>query len=77
MAAQAAATLLYAADARGEGRPPTDSDMLLAALPGEDVPAAAERAHLVLVARHLDNPVVLEALAMARRERSAAGAGRR
>ncbi|MER7348127.1 MAB_1171c family putative transporter [Streptomyces aurantiacus] len=77
VAAQAAATLLYAADARGEGRPPTDSDMLLAALPGEDVPAAAERAHLVLVARHLDNPVVLEALAMARRERSAAGAGRR
>lgn len=67
VAAQAAATLLYAAEARGRGLPPADTDMLLAALPGEDVPAAAERDHLVLVARHLSHPVVLEALVHARR----------
>lgn len=67
VAAQAAATLLYAADARGRGLPPADTDMLLGALPGEDVPAAAERGHLVLVARHLGHPVVLEALVHARR----------
>ncbi|GGO49101.1 MAB_1171c family putative transporter [Streptomyces lasiicapitis] len=77
VAAQAAATLLYAADARGNGRPPADSATLLAALPGEDVPATAERAHLVLVARHLDHPVVLEALVLARRARAGAGVGRR
>lgn len=76
VAAQAAATLLYAAEARSAGRPPVDSETLLAALPGEDVPAPAERAHLVLVARHLDHPVVLEALRLARREHSAPGVRR-
>ncbi|GHE36431.1 hypothetical protein GCM10018785_02720 [Streptomyces longispororuber] len=68
VAAQAAATLLYAAELRGAGRPPSPSDTRLPALPGEDVPAAGERAHLVLVARYLDHPLVLEALALVRRD---------
>ncbi|MFD9903702.1 DUF6545 domain-containing protein [Streptomyces sp. NPDC059063] len=69
VAAQAAATLLYAAGARGDGEPP--ADIRLAALPGEDVPAAAERAHLVLVARYLSHPVVTEAVALVRRDPAA------
>ncbi|WP_030562109.1 MAB_1171c family putative transporter [Streptomyces aureocirculatus] len=68
VAAQAAATLLHAADARARGLPPAAPHERLTALPGEDVPAAAEREHLVLVARHLDHPVVREALALVRAE---------
>ncbi|MEI5103514.1 MAB_1171c family putative transporter [Streptomyces sp. PmtG] len=77
VAAQAAATLLYAAEQRGAGHPPAPPALRLPALPGEDVPAAGERAHLVLVARHLHHPVVLEALALAREQSGmTCGAGR-
>ncbi|QDQ09867.1 MAB_1171c family putative transporter [Streptomyces spectabilis] len=64
VAAQAAATILYAARRRGVGRPPAAADSDFPGLPGEDVPAAGERAHLVLVARHLDHPLVREALTL-------------
>ncbi|MEW2527402.1 MAB_1171c family putative transporter [Streptomyces sp. NPDC047071] len=64
VAAQAAATLLHAAGRRGAGRPPAPADSGFPGLPGEDVPAAGERAHLVLVARYLDHPIVQEALTL-------------
>ncbi|MGA4843723.1 MAB_1171c family putative transporter [Streptomyces sp. G45] len=70
VAAQAAATLLYAAGARERGEPPVSAEERLAALPGADVPAAAERAHLVLVARYLRHVLVAEALMLVRRERT-------
>lgn len=64
-AAQAAATLKDAAarfHAAQAAETPVPPDADLAVLPGEDTPAADERAHLVTVARHLDHPIVAAAL---------------
>ncbi|MDQ1031453.1 hypothetical protein QF035_009035 [Streptomyces umbrinus] len=59
IAAQAAATLGVASHARAAFSPPLSADDVLEMLPGEDVPAAREREHLVNVARHLqENPLV-------------------
>ncbi|UQT54124.1 hypothetical protein M4V62_02965 [Streptomyces durmitorensis] len=62
VAAQAAAVVLHAAHARGQGRPPLPDDTRLKAMPGGRVPEEEERAHLVLVARHLNLPLVFEAV---------------
>ncbi|MEV0445159.1 DUF6545 domain-containing protein [Streptomyces spectabilis] len=60
VAAQAAATLIDAARRRRTDTPPTN-ELNLTALPGIDVPAIEERAHLVRVAAHLDHPLVVQA----------------
>ncbi|MEU2462044.1 DUF6545 domain-containing protein [Streptomyces sp. NPDC012473] len=65
-AAQEAAILLYAAQARDAGRPALPVGTQLVALPGADVEPHADREHLVQVARHLDHPVVVEAAELAR-----------
>jgi hypothetical protein len=64
-AAQAAAALLFAAQARAHSSPPLPAAHRLARLPGSDVPESADRQHLVLVAKHLDHPLVLKAVGLA------------
>ncbi|MWA15629.1 DUF6545 domain-containing protein [Streptomyces sp. BA2] len=65
VAAQAAAVVLHAARARGQGLPPLPDHTRLKAMPGGRVPEEQERAHLVLVARHLNLPLVSEAVTRA------------
>jgi hypothetical protein len=70
-AAQAAAVLLFAAQARADSTPPPPAALRLPRLPGSDVPESADRQHLVSVAKHLNNPVVLEAVDLARASHAA------
>lgn len=59
IAMQAAATILDAALARAAGNPPVPQDQQLTTLPGQDVPAAGEREHLIRVAQQLAaNPLI-------------------
>jgi hypothetical protein len=60
VAAQSAATLLYAARLRADGRPPVPPQDRTK-LPGIEVPQSEERAHLVRVAHSLTHPTVTEA----------------
>ncbi|GAA2767584.1 hypothetical protein GCM10010103_66260 [Streptomyces paradoxus] len=73
-AAQAAAVLLFAAQARADSAPPLPAALRLPRLPGSDVPESADRQHLVSVAKHLNVPVVLEAVDLARASHDAATA---
>lgn len=59
--------MLHAARARGQGRAPLPEHARLKAMPGGRVPEEQERAHLVLVARHLNLPLVSEAVTRAGR----------
>ncbi|MEI5102816.1 hypothetical protein RB200_35185 [Streptomyces sp. PmtG] len=61
VAAQAAATLRDAARRRLANTPPPE-ELRLPTLPGIDVPAGEERAHLVRVAAHWHHPLVTQAL---------------
>ncbi|MFD4412492.1 DUF6545 domain-containing protein [Streptomyces sp. NPDC058475] len=75
-AAQAAATLLHAAQARSNDPDPTNPtaiplEIRLSRLPGTDVEPSAEREHLVRVARHLTRPLVIDAVAIAGRAHAA------
>jgi hypothetical protein len=63
-AAHTAATLLVAAQARDARRPALPPHLRLARLPGSDVEPHSERQHLVAVARHLNHPLVREAVAL-------------
>ncbi|MDO0933568.1 hypothetical protein QQY66_18465 [Streptomyces sp. DG2A-72] len=65
VAAQAAATMLHAAQARAEALPTIPPRTRLSRLPGTDIDPTAEREHLVRVAQHLTHPLVLEAAALA------------
>ncbi|MEV5428243.1 DUF6545 domain-containing protein [Streptomyces sp. NPDC052701] len=76
LAAQDAATLLHAAACRAAGRPPAPAEHRLHTLPGIDVPAAQERAHLVRVAQHLAHPLVSTALRAADEQAVPPTAGR-
>ncbi|MFE3599485.1 hypothetical protein [Streptomyces sp. NPDC059142] len=76
-AARAAATLLYAARARAAGLPALPTGHRLARLPGSDTEPHAERRHLVAVARHLCDPLVVEAAALAAEARTGAARGPR
>ncbi|MEU3855062.1 hypothetical protein [Streptomyces sp. NPDC029554] len=73
-AAQAAAALLYAVQAREASAPPVPAAHRLAQLPGSDVPESADRQHLVSLATHLHHPVVTEAVALAQATQAAATA---
>ncbi|MFC8021047.1 hypothetical protein [[Kitasatospora] papulosa] len=64
-AAQAAATLLHAAQARGEAQAPYPPQVRLSRLPGSDIEIHEDRQHLVLVAQHLSHPRVLRAVDLA------------
>lgn len=59
--------MLHAAPARGQGRPPPPDHTPLNAMPGGRVPEERERAHLVLVARHLNLPLGSKAVTRAGR----------
>jgi hypothetical protein len=59
VAMQAAAAILHAALGRAAGEAPALPNQQLTKLPGQDVPASGERAHLVRVAQQLaDNPLI-------------------
>ncbi|HZH27348.1 MAG TPA: DUF6545 domain-containing protein [Azospirillaceae bacterium] len=64
-AAQAAATLLFAARGRDGAQPPIPTHLRVVRLPGADTEPHAERQHLVRVARHLLHPIVTEAVTLA------------
>lgn len=61
-AAQAAATLCHAAALRAAQAPGLPTGERLAKLPGIDVAEDQQQAYLIKVARHLDHPVVTDAL---------------
>lgn len=74
LAAQDAATLLYAAQARSSGHPGFPRQSRLARLPGADVEPHQDRQHLVRVAQHLSHPLVLQAVEITRQVQAVASA---
>ncbi|MET8822618.1 DUF6545 domain-containing protein [Streptomyces rochei] len=74
-AAQDAATVLYAAQARDAEQPTADNR--LAKLPGADVEPHADRQHLVQTARLLNHPIVKEAVELAHQVQAVARASAR
>ncbi|NGO40627.1 hypothetical protein [Streptomyces ureilyticus] len=75
-AAQAAATLLRAAQDRTDNPTTLPPQIRLPRLPGTDVEPHDERQHLVRVAQHLTHPLVIDAVAIAGEAQAATSAPR-